>query len=209
MWFQEAEGAKFWLQVLNELKQRGVQDVLIACVEGLKGFPEAIEATVQVAFGASAIMCSSPVRSTRCRSPSASARTSVTAAWTVKTLCSNGRRVAGRTAGGCRVEEVDGRDAPRSQRGLVLERLHRPPLNAAAGASARFRLYGGRAHQRPGAAAPTPVRPVVVDDRAGVACDPPEQRTEEFVRNAGRRPGPGDKSDGVDRWRPVADVASY
>jgi putative transposase len=44
MWFQETEGAKFWLQVLNELKQRGVRDVLIACVDGLKGFPEAIEA---------------------------------------------------------------------------------------------------------------------------------------------------------------------
>jgi putative transposase len=44
IWFQETEGAKFWLQVLNELKQRGVQDVLIACVDGLKGFPEAIEA---------------------------------------------------------------------------------------------------------------------------------------------------------------------
>jgi putative transposase len=44
MWFQEAEGAKFWLQVLNDLKQRGVQDVLIACVDGLNGFPDAIEA---------------------------------------------------------------------------------------------------------------------------------------------------------------------
>ena len=44
MWFQESEGGRFWLQVLNELKQRGVQDVLIACVDGLKGFPEAIEA---------------------------------------------------------------------------------------------------------------------------------------------------------------------
>ena len=44
MWFQESEGAKFWLQVLNDLKQRGVQDILIACVDGLKGFPEAIEA---------------------------------------------------------------------------------------------------------------------------------------------------------------------
>jgi len=44
MWFQESEGAKFWLQVLNDLKQRGVQDVLIACVDGLKGFPDAIEA---------------------------------------------------------------------------------------------------------------------------------------------------------------------
>jgi putative transposase len=44
MWFQEAEGAKFWMQVLNELKQRGVRDILICCVDGLKGFPEAIEA---------------------------------------------------------------------------------------------------------------------------------------------------------------------
>ena len=44
LWFQSSEGAKFWLAVLNELKQRGVQDVLICCVDGLKGFPEAIEA---------------------------------------------------------------------------------------------------------------------------------------------------------------------
>jgi putative transposase len=44
LWFQEHEGAKFWLQVLTDLKQRGVQDILIACVDGLKGFPEAIEA---------------------------------------------------------------------------------------------------------------------------------------------------------------------
>jgi putative transposase len=44
MWFQETEGAKFWMQVLSELKQRGVSDILIACVDGLSGFPEAIEA---------------------------------------------------------------------------------------------------------------------------------------------------------------------
>jgi putative transposase len=44
MWFQETEGAKFWMQVLTDLKQRGVRDVLICCVDGLKGFPEAIEA---------------------------------------------------------------------------------------------------------------------------------------------------------------------
>src|SRR6266511_2886113 len=44
MWFQETEGAKFWMQVLSELKQRGVNDILICCVDGLKGFPEAIEA---------------------------------------------------------------------------------------------------------------------------------------------------------------------
>jgi putative transposase len=44
MWFQDSEGAKFWMQVLTELKQRGVSDILICCVDGLKGFPEAIEA---------------------------------------------------------------------------------------------------------------------------------------------------------------------
>jgi putative transposase len=44
MWFQETEGAKFWMQVLTELKQRGVHDILICCVDGLTGFPEAIEA---------------------------------------------------------------------------------------------------------------------------------------------------------------------
>ena len=44
MWFQRTEGAKFWLQVLTELKQRGVSDVLVCCVDGLTGFPEAIEA---------------------------------------------------------------------------------------------------------------------------------------------------------------------
>ena len=44
MWLAETEGAKFWLSVLTELKARGLQDILIACVDGLKGFPEAIEA---------------------------------------------------------------------------------------------------------------------------------------------------------------------
>lgn len=43
MWVAESEGAKFWLQVVTELKNRGVQDIFIACVDGLKGFPEAIE----------------------------------------------------------------------------------------------------------------------------------------------------------------------
>ena len=42
LWMSENEGAKFWLSVLTELKSRGVQDILIACVDGLKGFPEAI-----------------------------------------------------------------------------------------------------------------------------------------------------------------------
>ena len=44
LWIAQTEGAKFWLQVVTELKNRGVQDIFIACVEGLKGFPEAIEA---------------------------------------------------------------------------------------------------------------------------------------------------------------------
>jgi putative transposase len=44
MWAAEAEGAKFWMAVVTELKSRGVADIFIACVDGLKGFPEAIEA---------------------------------------------------------------------------------------------------------------------------------------------------------------------
>src|ERR1035438_455960 len=43
LWTGQAEGAKFWLQVVTELRNRGVQDIYIACVDGLKGFPEAIE----------------------------------------------------------------------------------------------------------------------------------------------------------------------
>jgi transposase-like protein len=44
LWMAGAEGAKFWLHVITELHNRGVQDILIACCDGLKGFPEAIEA---------------------------------------------------------------------------------------------------------------------------------------------------------------------
>src|SRR3569832_854898 len=52
LWLEQNEGAKFWLRVMNEIKNRGVEDVLIAVVDGLKGFPEAItavfpQATVQ------------------------------------------------------------------------------------------------------------------------------------------------------------------
>jgi putative transposase len=43
MWASENEGAKFWLAIITELKARGVKDIFIACVDGLKGFPEAIE----------------------------------------------------------------------------------------------------------------------------------------------------------------------
>ena len=42
MWIAGSEGAKFWLNVVTELKNRGLQDIFIACVDGLKGFPEAI-----------------------------------------------------------------------------------------------------------------------------------------------------------------------
>src|SRR4029453_11379902 len=44
LWIETSEGAKFWLAVMNELKNRGVGDILIAVVDGLKGFPDAINA---------------------------------------------------------------------------------------------------------------------------------------------------------------------
>jgi len=44
LWIEQTEGAKFWLKIMNELKNRGVNDILIAVVDGLKGFPEAINA---------------------------------------------------------------------------------------------------------------------------------------------------------------------
>lgn len=44
LWLAQTEGAKFWLQVVTELRNRGVQDIFIACVDGLKGLPDAIEA---------------------------------------------------------------------------------------------------------------------------------------------------------------------
>ncbi len=43
LYISEHEGANFWLQVLTDLSNRGVKDILIACVDGLKGFPETIE----------------------------------------------------------------------------------------------------------------------------------------------------------------------
>lgn len=43
IWLEKTEGAKFWLKVITELQNRGVRDILIACVDGLKGFPEALE----------------------------------------------------------------------------------------------------------------------------------------------------------------------
>jgi putative transposase len=50
IWWQDSEGAKFWLAVLNDLAQRGVEDVLIACVDGLTGFPDAIAAVFPQAW---------------------------------------------------------------------------------------------------------------------------------------------------------------
>jgi putative transposase len=50
IWWRESEGAKFWLAVLNDIHQRGVRDVLICCVDGLEGFPEAIEAVFPQAW---------------------------------------------------------------------------------------------------------------------------------------------------------------
>lgn len=44
LWIAHNEGAKFWLQVVTEMRNRGMQNILVACVDGLKGFPEAIEA---------------------------------------------------------------------------------------------------------------------------------------------------------------------
>src|SRR6476661_6114922 len=44
LWIEQTEGAKFWLKVFNDLKNRGLNDILIAVVDGLRGFPEAIEA---------------------------------------------------------------------------------------------------------------------------------------------------------------------
>lgn len=50
LWIQRTEGAKFWLAVLTELKQRGLEDVLVCCVDGLNGFTEAIEAVYPQAW---------------------------------------------------------------------------------------------------------------------------------------------------------------
>jgi putative transposase len=47
IWWQETESAKLWLAVLNDLHQRAVKDVMICCVDGLAGFPEAIEASTR------------------------------------------------------------------------------------------------------------------------------------------------------------------
>jgi putative transposase len=50
IYLSESEGAKFWLSILNDLKQRGVEDIIFACVDGLKGFPEAIQTAFPQTF---------------------------------------------------------------------------------------------------------------------------------------------------------------
>ena len=69
LWIEQNEGAKFWLRVMNGMKNRGVEDILLAVVDGLKGFPEAItavfpEATVQRAsfFCCATASTSFPIR---------------------------------------------------------------------------------------------------------------------------------------------------
>jgi len=44
LWISETEGSKFWFQVVTELKNRGVEDIFIACMDGLKGFPDVVNA---------------------------------------------------------------------------------------------------------------------------------------------------------------------
>ncbi len=53
LWIAETKGAKFWLSVMTELKNRGLQDIFIACTDGLKGFPDAIEAV----YPQSCVLC--------------------------------------------------------------------------------------------------------------------------------------------------------
>ena len=51
LWIAANEGAKFWLSVMNNLRNRGVEDILIAVVDGLKGFPDAINAAFPEGHG--------------------------------------------------------------------------------------------------------------------------------------------------------------
>ena len=75
LWIEQNEGAKFWLKVMNQLHNRGVEDVLIAVVDGLKGFPEAItavfpEASVQRPASCTSSATASPTVTARIEKPS-------------------------------------------------------------------------------------------------------------------------------------------
>lgn len=62
LWLEQNEGAKFWLRVMNELRHRGVEDVLLAVVNGLKGFPDAIRAVFPEALVQTCIVHLLPTR---------------------------------------------------------------------------------------------------------------------------------------------------
>lgn len=62
LWIEQTEGAKFWLRVMNELKGRNVSDILIAVVDGLRGFPEAINAVFPQTVVQTCIAISSVIR---------------------------------------------------------------------------------------------------------------------------------------------------
>jgi putative transposase len=64
LWLEQNEGAKFWLRVMNELRNRGVEDVLLAVVDGLKGFPDTILAVFPEATGRPASSTSCAIAST-------------------------------------------------------------------------------------------------------------------------------------------------
>ena len=67
LWVAQTEGAKFWLQIVTELKNRGVADIFIACVDGLKGFPEAIETVFPASAGAALYRASRAAQLELCR----------------------------------------------------------------------------------------------------------------------------------------------
>ncbi len=128
MWFQRTEGAKFWLQVLTDLKTRGVQDVLVCCVDGLTGFPEAIEAVYPQAWVQTCLVHlvrSSlrfvPYKDTSgrlrpsCRSSSARARRRSPPSWRCSGRATRAAPKAGRRPG-CRWSEASRCTCARSTR---------------------------------------------------------------------------------------------
>ena len=99
LWFETNEGAKFWLRVLTELRNRGVKDVLFACCDGLKGFPEAIEAafpqaTVQTCMSirCATRWCSSPGRIASWSPPTCAPSTRRATKRTRRTRCASSSR---------------------------------------------------------------------------------------------------------------------
>ena len=75
LWLEQNEGAKFWLRVMNGLRNRGVDDVLLAVVDGLKGSPEAIRAVFPEATVHTSVLCiCCAIAWTSCRGRTASQR---------------------------------------------------------------------------------------------------------------------------------------